>query len=204
MEIASLYDQWIHNAIDDPDLKEELEAIRHQPEEIADRFYKELEFGTAGLRGVIGAGTNRMNVYTVRKATQGLADYVQALTPEGKVAIAFDSRNKSELFAREAACVLAANNIQVYLYAELTPTPMLSFAVRQLGCQAGIVITASHNPAQYNGYKAYGSDGCQLSVGNSAKVLAYVDKVRDALAEPKPWRFMRRRRGAASSLCQTR
>ena len=97
MEIASLYDQWIHNAIDDPDLKEELEAIRHQPEEIADRFYKELEFGTAGLRGVIGAGTNRMNVYTVRKATQGLADYVQALTPEGKVAIAFDSRNKSEL-----------------------------------------------------------------------------------------------------------
>ena len=177
MEIASLYDQWIHNAIDDPDLKEELEAIRHQPEEIADRFYKELEFGTAGLRGVIGAGTNRMNVYTVRKATQGLADYVQALTPEGKVAIAFDSRNKSELFAREAACVLAANNIQVYLYAELTPTPMLSFAVRQLGCQAGIVITASHNPAQYNGYKAYGSDGCQLSVENSAKVLAYVDKV---------------------------
>ena len=154
-----------------------MESIRHQPEEIADRFYKELEFGTAGLRGVIGAGTNRMNVYTVRKATQGLADYVQALTPEGKVAIAFDSRNKSELFAREAACVLAANNIQVYLYAELTPTPMLSFAVRQLGCQAGIVITASHNPAQYNGYKAYGSDGCQLSVENSAKVLAYVDKV---------------------------
>lgn len=177
MDISALYKQWLAYAVDDPELKEELLAIENHPEEIKDRFYKELEFGTAGLRGVIGAGSNRMNVYTVRKATQGLADYVKSVAPQGKVAIAFDSRNKSELFAREAASVLAANDIQVYLYAELMPTPMLSFAVRHLKCDAGIVITASHNPAKYNGYKAYGSDGCQLSVENSAKVLSFVSQV---------------------------
>ena len=177
MKVDFLYEQWCNHAVDDPDLQEELQAIQGKEDEIADRFYKELEFGTAGLRGVIGAGTNRMNVYTVRKATQGLAEYVRSVTHEGRVAIAFDSRIKSELFAREAACVLAANDIQVYLYAELMPTPMLSFAVRKLGCEAGIVITASHNPAKYNGYKAYGSDGCQLSVENSEKVLSFVDRV---------------------------
>ena len=176
MEINELYELWCQNATDDADLIKELEEIKGQDDEIFDRFYRELEFGTAGLRGVIGAGSNRMNVYTVRKATQGLAEYVLA---EGgdSVAIAYDSRIKSDLFAREAASVLAANGIKVYIYKELMPTPMLSFAVRQLGCTSGIVITASHNPAKYNGYKAYGSDGCQLSVDNSAKVLSYVDKV---------------------------
>lgn len=176
MNTSQLYSLWLEKAVDDPDLVDELKSIKGKDDEIFDRFYRELEFGTAGLRGVIGAGTNRMNIYTVRKATQGLAEYVIEMGGES-VAIAYDSRIKSTLFAQEAAKVLAANGIKVYIYKELMPTPMLSFAVRELKCTSGIVITASHNPAKYNGYKAYGADGAQLSVENSAKVLSYVDKV---------------------------
>lgn len=176
MNTSQLYSLWLEKAVDDPDLVDELKSIKGKDDEIYDRFYRELEFGTAGLRGVIGAGTNRMNIYTVRKATQGLAEYVLEMGGQS-VAIAYDSRIKSTLFAQEAAKVLAANGIKVYIYKELMPTPMLSFAVRELKCTSGIVITASHNPAKYNGYKAYGADGAQLSVENSAKVLSYVDRV---------------------------
>lgn len=176
MGTSELYSLWLKNATDDPDIIEELKSIDGMDDEIYDRFYRDLEFGTAGLRGVIGAGTNRMNIYTVRRATQGLAQYV--LNEGGsKVAIAYDSRIKSTLFAREAARVLAANGIKVYIYKELMPTPMLSYAVRELGCTSGIVVTASHNPAKYNGYKAYGADGAQLSVENSQKVLDLVNGV---------------------------
>ena len=176
MNTSELYSLWLEKAVDDPDLIAQLKGIEGNDDEIYDRFYRELEFGTAGLRGVIGAGTNRMNIYTVRKATQGLAEYVLDKGGES-VAIAYDSRIKSTLFAEEAAKVLAANGIKVYIYKELMPTPMLSYAVRELHCTSGIVITASHNPAKYNGYKAYGADGAQLSVENSAKVLSFVDKV---------------------------
>ena len=176
MNTSELYSLWLEKAVDDPDLIAELKGIEGNDDEIYDRFYRELEFGTAGLRGVIGAGTNRMNIYTVRKATQGLAEYVLDKGGES-VAIAYDSRIKSTLFAEEAAKVLAANGIKVYIYKELMPTPMLSYAVRELHCTSGIVITASHNAAKYNGYKAYGADGAQLSVENSAKVLSFVDKV---------------------------
>ena len=159
------YERWLSQPLDDPDLTEELKSIQGQEDEINDRFYRELEFGTAGLRGVIGAGTNRMNVYTVRKATQGLSNYLLKHA-EGKpqsVAIAYDSRIKGVLFSKESAAVLAANGIKAYIYPQLMPTPALSFAVRHLKCDAGICVTASHNPAKYNGYKAYGSDGCQIT-----------------------------------------
>ena len=159
------YERWLSQPLDDPDLTEELKSIQGQEDEINDRFYRELEFGTAGLRGVIGAGTNRMNVYTVRKATQGLSNYLLKHA-EGKpqsVAIAYDSRIKGVLFSKESAAVLAANGIKAYIYPHLMPTPALSFAVRHLKCDAGICVTASHNPAKYNGYKAYGSDGCQIT-----------------------------------------
>ena len=171
------YAQWCELATEDPDLKKELDEIAGDESAISDRFYKELEFGTGGLRGVIGAGTNRMNIYTVGRATQGLAEYVNSVSDRPQVAIAYDSRNKSELFAKTAACVLAANGVQVHLYPELMPTPMLSYAVRRLQCDAGIVITASHNPAKYNGYKAYGPDGCQLTLEASAYVLSIMNKV---------------------------
>ena len=159
------YERLLSQPLDDPDLTEELKSIQGQEDEINDRFYRELEFGTAGLRGVIGAGTNRMNVYTVRKATQGLSNYLLKHA-EGKpqsVAIAYDSRIKGVLFSKESAAVLAANGIKAYIYPQLMPTPALSFAVRHLKCDAGICVTASHNPAKYNGYKAYGSDGCQIT-----------------------------------------
>lgn len=165
------YDLWLNNAVGDRDLIDELKSIKDNGDEISDRFYKELEFGTAGLRGVIGAGTNRMNIYTVGKATQALADYINSVTASGKVAIAYDSRIKSTLFAKTAAAILANNGIKVFIYKELMPTPMLSFAVRELKCDAGIVITASHNPAKYNGYKAYGPDGCQLSPEASVTIM---------------------------------
>lgn len=165
------YDLWLNNAVGDSDLIDELKSIKDNGDEISDRFYKELEFGTAGLRGVIGAGTNRMNIYTVGKATQALADYINSVTASGKVAIAYDSRIKSTLFAKTAAAILANNGIKVFIYKELMPTPMLSFAVRELKCDAGIVITASHNPAKYNGYKAYGPDGCQLSPEASVTIM---------------------------------
>lgn len=171
MDMNEKYLLWLEKAVDDPDLKTELDSVKGKDDEILDRFYKDLEFGTAGLRGVIGAGSNRMNVYTVRRATQGLADYVCENFENGSVAIAYDSRIKSDVFAKEAASVLAANGLQVYIYPELMPTPMLSFAVRKLSCTAGIVITASHNPAKYNGYKVYGDDGCQMTLEAAEIVL---------------------------------
>ena len=168
---------WCEKAVKDPDLISELKAIENDSDAISDAFYKDLEFGTGGLRGVIGAGTNRMNVYTVGKASQGLAAYVNSVTDNGKIAIAYDSRIKSDLFAKTAACVFAANGIKVYIYKELMPTPMLSFAVRRLKCDAGVVVTASHNPAKYNGYKAYGPDGCQLGLEAADYVLSIMNKV---------------------------
>ena len=171
------YKLWCEKAVKDPDLISELKEIENDSDAVSDAFYKDLEFGTGGLRGVIGAGTNRMNVYTVGKASQGLAAYVNSVTDNGKIAIAYDSRIKSDLFAKTAACVFAANGIKVYIYKELMPTPMLSFAVRHLKCDAGVVVTASHNPAKYNGYKAYGSDGCQLGLEAADYVLSIMNKV---------------------------
>ena len=175
--INEKYNLWLERAVKDTDLIAELKSISGDEDAISDRFYKDLEFGTGGLRGEIGAGTNRMNVYTVGKATQGLAQYVNSVNENGKVAIAYDSRNKSDIFARTTAEILAANGIKVYIYKELMPTPMLSFAVRYFGCDAGVVITASHNPAKYNGYKAYGSDGCQLNLEASNYVLSIMNSV---------------------------
>lgn len=175
--IDKLYNLWLKNATKDPDLIKELEDIKENKEAVSDAFYTELQFGTAGLRGVIGAGTNRMNVYTVGKASQGLASYVNSVNKNGSIAIAYDSRIKSELLARTAAETFAANGIKVYIYKELMPTPMLSFAVRYLKCDAGIVITASHNPAKYNGYKAYGPDGCQLGPEAADYVLSIMNSV---------------------------
>ncbi len=174
---TDIYNLWLKNATADPDLTEELKSIEGKSEEISDRFYRELEFGTAGLRGVIGAGTNRMNRYTVAKATQGLAEYVKSVNEHGSVAIAYDSRIKSEYFAKVTASVFAANGIKVYIYKELMPTPMLSFAVRHFGCDVGVVITASHNPAKYNGYKAYGPDGCQLTPDAADKATEVIEKL---------------------------
>jgi len=175
--INSKYELWCQKATKDPDLINELKEISGNNELISDAFYKDLEFGTAGLRAVIGAGTNRMNVYTVGKATQGLAAYVNSVAKNGTVAIAYDSRIKSDLFARTAASIFAANGIKVYIYKELVPTPMLSFAVRRLKCDAGVVITASHNPAKYNGYKAYGPDGSQLGPKEADFVLSIMQSV---------------------------
>jgi len=169
------YNEWLSKDLEDKDLLTELESIKTEEEEIYDRFYTELEFGTGGLRGIIGAGTNRMNIYTVRKATQGIANYMKS----GAVAISYDSRIKSDLFAKEAARVLAANGIKVYIYKELMPTPCLSFAVRELKCQMGIMVTASHNPAKYNGYKAYGADGCQLANEMADAVLNEIKAVNE-------------------------
>ena len=174
------YERWLSVELDDPDLKEELLSVKDQPEEINDRFYRDLAFGTGGLRGVIGAGANRMNVYTVRKATQGLANYLNKHNTEGKllsVAIAHDSRNKGVLFSKEYAAVLAANGIKAYVFDSLRPTPELSFAVRELGCISGIVITASHNPREYNGYKVYWEDGAQITPPHDKNILAEVAKV---------------------------
>lgn len=176
----SEYERWLSVSLDDPDLTEELKAIQGKPEEINDRFYRNLEFGTGGLRGVIGAGTNRMNVYTVRKATQGLANYLNKHKAEGKVpsvAIAHDSRIKSDKFARESAAVLAANGVKAYLYPQLMPTPSLSYAVRYLKCDAGICVTASHNPAKYNGYKVYGNDGCQVTLEMADEILSEINSL---------------------------
>lgn len=175
--IKENYKLWKEKAIKDPDLVKELIELEGNDELISDAFYKNLEFGTAGLRGVIGAGTNRMNIYTVGQATQGLAAYVNSLTDKGTVAIAYDSRIKSEEFAKTTACVFAANGIKVYIYPELAPTPMLSFAVRRLKCDAGVVITASHNPAKYNGYKAYAPDGSQLGPEAADYVLSIMQIV---------------------------
>lgn len=167
---------WLDRAGEDPDLTAELREVQHDEKAVSDRFYRHLAFGTGGLRGVLGAGTNRMNLYTVRRATQGLADYLNATDLPKSVAIAHDSRVKGDLFAREAARVLAANGITAHLYPRLEPTPALSWAVRYLRCGAGICVTASHNPAQYNGYKVYGADGCQITPEAAEKVLAAMEK----------------------------
>ena len=172
-----LYDRWLAQPELDTAVAEELHGIAGDDAAITDRFYRDLEFGTGGLRGVLGAGTNRMNLYTVRKATQGLADYLNATDLPKKIAIAHDSRNNGELFTREAARVLAANGITACVYPRLEPTPALSWAVRYLGCGAGVCITASHNPAKYNGYKVYGADGCQITLEVADKILAAIEKV---------------------------
>ena len=177
MNEKQLYDLWLEKAVDDPDLHEELVSVAGDDDAIKDRFYRDLEFGTGGLRGVIGAGSYRMNIYTVRRATQGLADYVNEVSTEPSVAISYDSRIKSDVFAKQAASVLAANGIKVYIYSELMPTPMLSYAVRAHKCSAGIMVTASHNPAKYNGYKVYGPDGCQLTLDAAEIVLKNINSV---------------------------
>lgn len=175
MTEKELYQQWLECATEDADLQKELKEIAGDDAAISDRFYRDLEFGTGGLRGVIGAGTYRMNIYTVRRATQGLANYVNSAFENPSVAISYDSRIKSDVFAKAAAEVLAANGIHVYIYTELMPTPMLSYAVRAQKCSAGIMVTASHNPAKYNGYKAYGSDGCQMTIEAADAVLAQIN-----------------------------
>jgi phosphoglucomutase len=177
MTESELFDLWRTNAKEDPDLQSELESIKNDSDAIFDRFYRDLEFGTGGLRGVIGAGTNRMNIYTVRRATQGFADYLNQEYKNPSVAISFDSRIKSDVFSKAAAEVLAANGIKVHIYTELMPTPCLSFAVRALNCQGGIMVTASHNPAKYNGYKVYGEDGCQITLRGAEIILEKINSL---------------------------
>ena len=168
------YLKWLSFDLEDSDLKVELESIKDNENEIYERFYTDLQFGTAGLRGVIGAGINRMNIYTVRRATQGIAIKLIETYSNPTVAVSYDSRIKSDLFARETARVFAANGIKVYLYPTLMPTPCLSFAVRELNCKAGVMVTASHNPAKYNGYKAYGEDGCQMNTEMCEDILKII------------------------------
>ena len=180
MDYQKRYREWLVNDYFDADTKAELTAIKENDNEIKERFYKDLEFGTAGLRGVIGAGTNRMNIYTVRKATQGLANYILKNGAEGRgVAIAYDSRRMSPEFADESALCLAANGIKAYVFESLRPTPELSFAVRKLNCIAGINITASHNPPEYNGYKVYWEDGAQITPPHDTGIMAEVEAVTD-------------------------
>ncbi|MBQ9115683.1 MAG: phospho-sugar mutase, partial [Clostridia bacterium] len=179
MNANELYLEWQKHELSDPDLIKELEDIKGKDAEIFDRFRCELAFGTGGLRGVLGVGTNRMNVYTIGKATQGLANCLNMQNESGKalsVVIARDSRNKGEDFVKRAASVLAANGIKVYVFSEIMPTPALSFAVRYFGCDAGICVTASHNPAIYNGYKVYDNEGCQLGPAMADVILAEMDK----------------------------
>ncbi|MDE5620450.1 MAG: phospho-sugar mutase [Ruminococcus sp.] len=177
MTEIELYGLWLENATEDPDLQTELKSIRNDANAVNDRFYRDLEFGTGGLRGVIGAGTNRINIYTVRRATQGFADYLNQEYTNPSVAISFDSRIKSDVFSKAAAEVLAANGIKVHIYKELMPTPCLSFAVRELKCQGGIMVTASHNPAKYNGYKVYGEDGCQITLRGAEIILSKINSL---------------------------
>ena len=180
MTAREQYEFWCTAPYFDEQTKEELKAIEGEEKEIEDRFYKELAFGTGGLRGVIGAGTNRMNIYTVRKATQGLANYIIKQRGEKKgLAIAYDSRNMSPEFAKETALCMAGNGIKAYLFDSLRPTPELSFALRQLGCIAGVVITASHNPAEYNGYKVYWEDGAQITYPKDEEIITEVNRVTD-------------------------
>jgi len=178
-EIIKNYQLWIKEATVDEDVVKELQTIISDYKQIEDAFYRDLAFGTGGLRGVIGAGTNRMNVHTVAKVSQGLSDYINKKfnTDNRKVAVSYDSRIKSDLFAQVASGVLAANGIEVFIFPELMPTPCLSFAVRQLGCVAGIMITASHNPAKYNGYKVYGSDGCQITTDAANEIYKEIEKL---------------------------
>ncbi len=176
-EIEKRYEEWLACAAGDPELEQELLAMQDDPKKKEDAFFKELSFGTGGLRGVLGAGSNRMNIYTVGKAARGLAAYVKAHFPEGsrRIAISYDSRKNSELFARLSARIFAAAGIEAWIYPELMPTPSLSFAMRTLGCAAGVMVTASHNPAEYNGYKVYGPDGCQITEEAAAQILARIE-----------------------------
>lgn len=169
MDMQSTFARWKEQAVDDPDLISELSGLQDE-KEIFERFYRDLEFGTGGLRGVIGAGTNRMNIYVIRRATQGLCNYLKGTNLPQSIAIGYDSRIKSNLFAMEAARVIAANGLTAYIYPRLEPTPTLSWAVRYLGCGAGVCVTASHNPAKYNGYKVYGADGCQITLDVADRV----------------------------------
>ena len=182
------YERWLAFDLDDPDLKPELESVKDDDEAIKDRFAVSLKFGTAGLRGVIGAGTNRMNVYVVRQATQGLVNWVKTQGGTQTVAISYDSRIKSDVFAKAAAEVLAANGVKVRIYKALMPVPALSFATRYYNCNAGIMVTASHNPAKYNGYKAYGPDGCQMTDEAADVVYAEIQKT-DVLSGAKTMSF---------------
>lgn len=179
IDIKEKYNLWVKKAILDKDVICELTQMSNDAEKIEDAFYSDLTFGTGGLRGVIGAGTNRMNVYTVAKASQGLANYVKDNFPQDKrkIAISYDSRIKSELFAKVSAEVFAANDIKVFIYKELMPTPCLSYAVREIGCASGIMVTASHNPSKYNGYKVYGEDGCQITTEAADEILSQIEKV---------------------------
>ena len=177
MDINFLYNEWLQNATGDPDLIAELESIKGNDDEILDRFYRSLEFGTAGLRGVIGAGTNRMNIYTVGRATQGLSDFLNKNYDNPSIAIGYDSRIKSEYFSKEAASILAANGIKVYIFEELEPTPCLSFAIRHFHTSSGIILTASHNPAKYNGYKCYNPQGYQMTDAEAAETYDFIQKV---------------------------
>ena len=182
MDYMDKYNFWLTSPQFDEETRKELEAIKGNDLEIKDRFYKDLEFGTGGLRGIIGAGTNRMNKYTVGKATQGLSNYILKNNPEGKamgVALAYDSRNMSSEFAEMSALVLNANGIKAYIFDELRPTPELSFAVRHLGCTAGIVVTASHNPPEYNGYKVYWADGAQVVAPKDEGIISEVNSITD-------------------------
>ena len=179
MDYREVYRQWCEDPYFDAETRAELSALTDE-KEIEDRFYRQLEFGTGGLRGVIGAGTNRMNIYTVRQATQGLANYIVSQNGQEKgVAIAYDSRRMSPEFAEEAALCLNANGIKAWVFPSLRPTPELSFAVRQLGCTAGIVITASHNPREYNGYKVYWEDGAQITPPHDKNILVQVAEVTE-------------------------
>lgn len=175
--INELYNLWLEKATADPDLKKELLGVKGNDDEVLDRFYRNLEFGTAGLRGVIGAGTNRMNYYTVGRATQGLADFLNKHFENPSIAIGYDSRIKSEYFSVEAAKTLAANGIKVYLYEELEPTPCLSFAIRHFKTSSGIILTASHNPAKYNGYKCYNENGYQMTDEEASETYDFIQKV---------------------------
>lgn len=175
--INELYNLWLEKATADPDLKKELLGVKGNDDEVLDRFYRSLEFGTAGLRGVIGAGTNRMNYYTVGRATQGLADFLNKHFENPSIAIGYDSRIKSEYFSVEAAKTLAANGIKVYLYEELEPTPCLSFAIRHFKTSSGIILTASHNPAKYNGYKCYNENGYQMTDEEASETYDFIQKV---------------------------
>lgn len=180
MDYKEIYNQWLENPYFDEATKEELKAIKDDENEIKERFYMDLEFGTAGLRGIIGAGTNRMNIYVVRRATQGLANYIAKVDKKSQgVAIAYDSRHMSPEFAQEAALCLTANGIKAYIFETLRPTPELSFAVRHLGCVAGINVTASHNPPEYNGYKVYWEDGAQITPPHDTGIMGEVKAISD-------------------------
>ena len=176
MDVTKLYKEWLTKSVENPQVYEELVSIQNNPKEIEDRFFKEIAFGTGGLRGKIGAGTNRMNVYTVGRATFGLASYMINSGVKRSIAIAYDSRNMSKEFARLVAEIMSSQGIEAYLFDELMPTPVLSYTVRRLGLGAGVVVTASHNPKEYNGYKVYNSAGCQITDGEAAKITAEIEK----------------------------